>query len=524
MTRSTALQWLSLVGIIWLQSINGTNSNFPAYSSQLKQLLSISQLQLNNLALASDAGKLFGWFAGIAAIYLPLWLVLLIGSSLGLIGYGLQYLFLTHHITFLSYWHIFFLTVLAGNGICWINTVCYLVAIQNFPFHRQAAVGLSTCYLGLSAVIYTAAVGAFSSKPSKKAEDYMLFNSLFPLVVSIITAPFLRHIDNDKPKKVERGFFGVLVITLATGIYAVMSNLGPISRKSSPWFKVVGLGVCLTALLLIPMAEFIVHILEEKCHFNRERRVCDLTTDADEVDDRQDVENRIKDQNENIVEVKQEICAMEEIGVKLMLKRLNFWLYFFIYISGGTLGLVYLNNLGQIAESRGFARTSSLVSLASAFVFFGRLLPTALDYAYSRSKCIVPGPASIGVAMMPMAAAFFLLIINKSNLLLHFSTAIISFSTGIITAISVSTTTELFGPNNFGVNHNVVVANIPLGSFLFGGLAALLYRKEGDGHGRCLGLQCYSKTFGIWGSLCSLGIVLALVLHFRTRKFYLQRL
>ncbi|KNA08934.1 hypothetical protein SOVF_158220 isoform B [Spinacia oleracea] len=524
MPRSTALQWLSLVGIIWLQSVNGTNSNFPAYSSQLKQLLSLSQLQLNNLALASDVGKLFGWLAGIAAIYLPLWLVLLIGSTLGFIGYGLQYLFLTHYITFLSYWHIFFLTVLAGNGICWINTVCYVVAINNFPYHRQAAVGLTTSYLGLSAVIYTAAVGAFSSKPSQRAEEYMLFNSIFPLVVSVIAAPFVRHIDTGKPKKVEHGFFVVLMITIATGIYAVTSSLGPISRKSSPWFKVVGLGGCLTALLIIPMAEFMVGILEEKCHINRERRVCDLTTDADEVDDHQDVENRIKDQDNDIVEGKQEICAMEDIGVKLMLKRLNFWLYFFTYISGATLGLVYLNNLGQIAESRGYARTSSLVSLASAFVFFGRLLPSILDYAYSRSKCMVPGPATIAVAMLPMATAFFLLVINGSNLSLHICTAIIGYSTGAITAISVTTTTELFGPNNFGVNHNVVVANIPLGSFLFGGLAALLYRTQGHEHGRCLGLQCYSMTFLIWGSLCSLGVVLALVLHFRTRKFYLQRL
>lgn len=137
---------------------------------------------------------------------------------------------------------------------------------------------------------------------------------------------------------------------------------------------------------------------------------------------------------------------------------------------------------------------------------------------------MVPGPATIAVAMLPMATAFFLLVINGSNLSLHICTAIIGYSTGAITAISVTTTTELFGPNNFGVNHNVVVANIPLGSFLFGGLAALLYRTQGHEHGRCLGLQCYSMTFLIWGSLCSLGVVLALVLHFRTRKFYLQRL
>lgn len=143
-SSSKALQWLSLVGIIWLQSINGTNTNFPAYSSQLKNTLSMSQLQINNLVFASDAGKLLGWFSGIAAMYLPLWLVLMIGSFLGLIGYGIQFLFVTNQIPSPAYWQLFLLTVVAGNSICWINTVCYVVSIRNFPFHQQVILMLSS--------------------------------------------------------------------------------------------------------------------------------------------------------------------------------------------------------------------------------------------------------------------------------------------------------------------------------------------------------------------------------------------
>ncbi|PPD71445.1 hypothetical protein GOBAR_DD31665 [Gossypium barbadense] len=82
------LQWLSLVAIIWLQSKNGTNSNFPAYSSQLKHFIFISQIQLNNLAFAPPMPCLF------------------------LIG----------RVSNLSYGAIFFLAMLAGNSICWINT------------------------------------------------------------------------------------------------------------------------------------------------------------------------------------------------------------------------------------------------------------------------------------------------------------------------------------------------------------------------------------------------------------------
>ena len=395
-TPRLVLQWLSLVAVIWLQSINGTNSNFPAYSSQLKQLLSLSQLQLNNLALASDAGKLFGWLAGIAAIYLPLWLVLLIGSSLGLIGYGIQYLFLSHQISSLSYWHILFLTVLAGNSICWINTVCYVVTIHNFPFHRQAAVGLTTSYFGLSPVIYTAIVGSFS--PKKSAQQYMLLNALLPIGVSVITAPFVRCVDNSRSRKLKSvesaGLAVILLITIATGLYAVASSIGPMSGRSSSWVKLIGLSVCLMLPLAIPLAECVRGKLEQKCFVTREkRRVCVLTNDPE--DGAEGVDNAAKEPNNSMnieepaataseEEEEEEIRAMENVGVKIMLKRLNFWLYFLIYISGGTIGLVYLNNLGQIAESRGYSRTSSLVSFASAFVFFGRLLPSALDYAYSR--------------------------------------------------------------------------------------------------------------------------------------------
>jgi len=121
--------------------------------------------------------------------------------------------------------------------------------------------------------------------------------------------------------------------------------------------------------------------------------------------------------------------------------------------------------------------------------------------------------------MAPTACAFFLLL-NKTNLALYISTAVIGVSTGVITSSAVSTTTELFGTKNFSVNHNIVVANIPMGSFLFGYSAALLYHKEEYGQGSCMGMECYGKTFIIWGSFCCFGTFLALILHFRTRKFY----
>lgn len=126
--------------------------------------------------------------------------------------------------------------------------------------------------------------------------------------------------------------------------------------------------------------------------------------------------------------------------------------------------------------------------------------------------------------MVPTSGAFFLLL-NRTDLALYISTAVIGVCTGAITSIAVSTTTELFGTKHFSVNHNVVVANIPMGSFVFGYSAALVYRNQGHEHyehGQCMGMECYRNTFIIWGSLCFFGTLLAFILHVSTRKFYSQ--
>jgi hypothetical protein len=153
MPSPSSTHWLSFVGSVWLQTINVPNADFPVYSSQLKEIKGISQVQLNFLAFASDAGKLFGWFAGVAALYLPLWVVAVTGAAFGLVGYGVQFLFLDS--PGLAYWHLFVLTSLAGNGICWINTVCCLLCIRNFPSDSRVVVSLATSYLGLSVKFFT---------------------------------------------------------------------------------------------------------------------------------------------------------------------------------------------------------------------------------------------------------------------------------------------------------------------------------------------------------------------------------
>ncbi|KAF5183921.1 nuclear fusion defective [Thalictrum thalictroides] len=92
-------KWMIVVATIWIQAFTGTNFDFSAYSSQLKSVLGISQVQLNYLATASDLGKALGWSSGLALLYLPLWAVLFIAATAGFIGYGLQWLLIQNVIS-----------------------------------------------------------------------------------------------------------------------------------------------------------------------------------------------------------------------------------------------------------------------------------------------------------------------------------------------------------------------------------------------------------------------------------------
>lgn len=396
--------------------------------------------------------------------------------------------------------------------------------------------GITSSYLGLSAKLYTSAVNAIeTSSPNKRAKLYLLFNSIFPLLACVITSPIVREIDDHEEKSSARrrtrgGFVFMFVVTIVTGCYAVLGSLDLSKSKTllPPVKNLIGIVICLLAPFVIPLWEKIRGFVDEKRSINRVKKVHN-STDIEEGSSRLENGVVMKEEEDRQLsdiddEIHHELGVKEEIGAKLMLRRVDFWLYFFVYFSGATLGLVFLNNLGQIAESRGCSGTSSLVSLSSSFGFFGRLIPSLFHYFFSRSKYMIPSPASIAALMAPMAGAFMLLL-NKTNIALYTSTAVIGVCSGAITSISVATTTELFGTKNFSVNHNLVVANIPIGSFLFGYLAALVYDKEGNNayDGKCMGMACYRSTFIFWGSFCLFGTFLALILYARTRKFYSQR-
>ncbi|CAN0840639.1 Protein NUCLEAR FUSION DEFECTIVE 4 [Linum grandiflorum] len=223
----------------------------------------------------------------------------------------------------------------------------------------------------------------------------------------------------------------------------------------------------------------------------------------------------------------------EHTALKLV-RRLDFWLYFLAYFCGGTIGLVYSNNLGQIAQSLGQGPyTTSLLTVYSAFSFFGRLLSAAPDFI--RTKLYFARTAWLTIGLLPTPIAFFLLAASGDKIALYIASGMVGLSSGFIFAAAVSITSELFGPNSVSVNHNILITNIPVGSLIYGFLAAIVYdanAMSGSGHGAmkmvnsdsivCMGKECYFLTFVWWGCLAIVGLVSSMLLFLRTRHAYDQ--
>lgn len=557
-------KWMILVVTIWIQAFTGTNFDFSSYSSSLKSVLGISQVQLNYLATASDLGKVLGWSSGLALMYFPLWVVLFIAAFMGFIGYGIQWLVIRQIIS-LPYFLMFLLCLLAGCSICWFNTVCFVLCIRNFPANQPLAISLTVSFNGVSAALYNLAADAIDSSSTSL---FLILNAVIPLLTSVAALiPILRQpsLDPLPPDGVRRDsliFLLLNILAVLTGIYLLLFGSTSYDTATARLF----LGGAIFLLIFPLFIPGIVYARDWFCRAIHSSIRLEgsgfVLVDVDDLELHKELltrENSINYGNGSVAQVlnnndgptttlsfrqksgyqsagccgaivgKNQLAMLgEDHTARALVRRLDFWLYYVAYFCGGTIGLVYSNNLGQIAQSLGqSSNTTTLVTLYSSFSFFGRLLSAAPDYI--RAKLYFARTGWLAIALLPTPIAFMLLASSGGSLALHTGTALIGLSSGFIFAAAVSITSELFGPNRVGVNHNIVITNIPIGSLVYGLLAAIVYDSNASSGLSiltfsdsvvCMGRDCYFLTFVWWACISVLGLASSVLLFLRTRHAY----
>ncbi|XVE90325.1 hypothetical protein DITRI_Ditri20bG0068400 [Diplodiscus trichospermus] len=538
-------EWMILIATTWVQAFTGTNFDFSSYSSTLKSVLGISQVQLNYLSVASDMGKAFGWCSGVFLMYFPPWAVMFMAAFFGLFGYGVQWLVIKEVIT-LPYFLVFLLCLVAGCSICWFNTVCYVLCIRNFPTNRALALSLSISFNGVSAALYTLIANAINPDDDTL---YLFLNAFVPLFASslafipILRQPALQLLSTDAISRDSFIFIVLNVLAVITGLYLLLLN-----SLSSEALRARILLVGASILLLLPLCLPGIVCGRNWAHRTIHSSFCfDSSTFSLVNPDDLDLHKELIESDQNIslsvspffvtnkeglfgkVMEKGRLTVLgEEHSARLLVRQWDFWLYYMTYFCGGTIGLVYSNNLGQIAQSLGYhSQISTVVTLYSSFSFFGRLLSAAPDFL--RDKVYFARTGWLAVALLPTPIAFFLLAASGSEAALRAATAMIALSSGFVFSAAVSITSELFGPNSASVNHNILITNIPIGSLLYGLLAALVYdsnvriapqENSLDEAMVCMGRDCYLQTFICWGCISLVGLISSFLLFLRTGPAY----
>ncbi|XP_009766430.1 protein NUCLEAR FUSION DEFECTIVE 4 [Nicotiana tabacum] len=513
-------KWLGFVAAVWVQAISGNNYTFSNYSDALKSLMALTQLQLNNLSVAKDVGKAFGILAGLASDRLSTPVILLIGSIEGFIGYGVQWLVVSGTIKPLPYWVMCIFLCMGGNSTTWMNTAILVTCIRNFRKNRGPVTGILKGYVGLSTAIFTDICSAlFASDPS----TFLLLLAVVPFAVCLTAIVFLREIppsSTPAEEKEEVKYFGVInVIAVIIAVYLLVFDISGTHGKVFSQIFAAILLILLASPLFIP-----VHLM-----------VKNFIRSNSENFDVEGNENEFVEPllvKKEVVVVKEENAAEMEKRVPVIgedhtifeaMRTLDFWILFVSFLCGVGTGLAVMNNLGQMGLALGYTDVSIFVSLTSIWGFFGRILSGSVS-EYFIKKAAMPRPIWNAASQIVMAVGYILMAMAMPGSL-YIGSIVVGICYGVRLAVTVPTASELFGLKYYGLIYNVLILNLPLGSFLFSGLlAGLLYdaeaTKTAGGGNTCVGAHCYRLVFIVMSIACIVGFGLDILLTIRTKNLY----
>ncbi|KMZ65038.1 Nodulin-like / Major Facilitator Superfamily protein [Zostera marina] len=508
-----ARKWLGFVTAVWVQAISGNNYTFSNYSDAIKTLMGLTQLQLNNLSVAKDVGKAFGIIAGIVSDKVPTSVMLLIGSIEGLVGYGAQWLVVSKTVAPLPYWQMCVFLCMGGNSTTWMNTAVLVTCMRNFRRNRGPVSGILKGYVGLSTAIFTDISRAlFSNNPS-----YFLFMlSVVPAVVCLAAMFFLHEVveeeeEAQQQKQEKNDYFRIFeIIAVVVAVYLLIYDL--LGRDILPKAFTAGLLLLLVAPLGLPIYLIFSNYKNSP------------TSDEETQLIHEDTEKRFEEKDKIIVRRNDRSPELgEDHSLLEVVKTSEFWVVFISFLCAVGTGLTVQNNMGQMGLAMGYADVSLFVSLISIFGFFGRIGSGFISEHFIRIAAI-PRPFWNATSQILMSVGYIIMAIAMPGSL-YIGSVIVGLCYGIRLAVTVPTLSELFGLKYFGLMYNIIILNLPLGSFLFSGLlAGYLYDAEAtetaDGGNTCVGSHCYRLVFIIMAVTSLVGCVLDILLTIKTKPLY----
>ena len=513
-------RWLGLVAAVWVQCISGNNYTFSNYSDSIKTLMGLTQLQLNGLSVAKDVGKAFGLLAGLASDRLPTWLLLAIGSLEGFLGYGAQWLVVSKTISPLPYWQMCVCLCLGGNSTTWMNTAVLVTCIRNFRGSRGPVSGVLKGYVGLSTAIFTDVCSAlFADDPA----SFLVMLAVVPAAVCAVAMVFLREgrvasADSGGDEADARGFAAISTLAVAIALYLLAADLTGVGGGGG---LVSTVFVAVLMVLLAAPAAVPAYVGWTSWMKSRKAANADAEDAAAPLllDSKEAVETQLQGNGEEARGPR----LGEEHTIAEALCSVDFWVLFSSFLMGVGTGLAVMNNLGQMGVAMGYTDVSLFVSMTSIWGFFGRLASGTISEHFIKTRAL-PRPVWNAASQVLMCAGYVVMAFGMPGSL-FVGSVVVGVCYGVRLAVTVPTASELFGLKYYGLIYNILILNLPLGSFLFSGLlAGLLYDAEATkvpgGGNTCSGAHCYRLVFVVMAAACVVGFGLDVLLSLRTRRVY----
>ncbi|KAK3161000.1 hypothetical protein QOZ80_1BG0070300 [Eleusine coracana subsp. coracana] len=547
-------RWFMSFASMLILSVSGATLIFGMYSKELKSSLGYDQRTLNTLAFFKDLGYNVGILAGLINEVTPPWFGLAIGALLNLGGYLMIYLAIEGRTARPPVWLMCIYICVGTNSQSFTNTCALVTAVKNFPESRGIVLGLLKSFTGISGAIFAQIYLAIYGD---NARSLVLLIAWLPVVVSALFGhtvrimPYTSRPGNGNVRgwaeTTNEGFYHFLYISVALAAYLlVMIVVQKQTHFSHAAYAASAAG--LLVLLFLPLVVVVrqeYRILKELEETLRDREPPTLTIEEPPAAALQMVEpTTIDDENAEDPPASSSSSCLgsclkkmftppargEDYTILQALVSIDMLLLFLATICGAGATLTAIDNMGQIGQSLGYPSNTinTFVSLISIWNYAGRVASGfASEVLLSRYR--FPRPLMVTMVLL-LSCVGHLLIAFGVPQSLYVASMLTGFCFGALWPLVYAIISEIFGLKYYSTLYNFGTAASPIGAYLLNVLVAghLYDVQAAKQHGgtlaggdkTCIGVDCFNKSFIIITGATMVGVLVSLVLVWRTRSFY----
>ena len=181
--KANAGRFLGLPVALLLELCAGTPYAYGAYSSQLKNSVGLSQVEINTISSIGNVGLYLGIIGGFLYDRRGARTVVIAGALLSAIGYLVAYLAVRYGVASTGLLSLCYFIAWQGAG--WLDTAAIAVSLKNFQSESGLVIGLVKSFFGLSGSVIAQTYLSFFFVGSSSPAAPHSGSSLGPTLVMI---------------------------------------------------------------------------------------------------------------------------------------------------------------------------------------------------------------------------------------------------------------------------------------------------------------------------------------------------